>query len=82
MTTIPTDVQSLIEQELALGSYAGPEDVLRKALEALRSERESFSDDADTLAGIRRGLADSASGRYKTLDDFDRDFRQRHGLQQ
>jgi hypothetical protein len=77
--TIPTDIQSLIDQELALGHYAGPEDVLRRAMEALRNEREATGD-AETLAGIGRGLADSAAGRYKTLEDFDRDFRARHGI--
>jgi hypothetical protein len=34
----------------------------------------------DSLAAIREGLADIEAGRFKTLEEFDRDFRQRHGL--
>ena len=38
-----------------------------------RAEQES-------LAAIRRGLADVAAGRTMSLEEFDRDFRQRHAI--
>lgn len=34
----------------------------------------------DDLAAIREGLADVKAGRTKSLEEFDRDFRLRHGL--
>ena len=33
-----------------------------------------------SLTAIREGLADVDAGRITPLDEFDRDFRQRHGL--
>jgi len=39
-----------------------------------RAEQES-------MAGLRDALADVEAGRTKTLDEFDRDFRKRHGLE-
>ena len=81
MSTISPEIQSLIDREMAVGNYASEEDVLRQAMEALRSEREALcSDEEETLAGIRRGLADIAAGRSKTLEEFDRDFRARKGI--
>ena len=35
----------------------------------------------DTIAAIREGLEDVAAGPTKTLAEFDRDFRQRHGIE-
>ena len=34
----------------------------------------------ETLAAIREGLADVEAGRTIPLEDFDRDFRQRHDI--
>jgi hypothetical protein len=45
--------------------------------EALAQWRE----EQETLAAIREGLADVEAGRTKSLEEFDRDFRQRHGIQ-
>lgn len=35
----------------------------------------------ETLAAIREGLADIEAGRTTPLEDFDREFRQRHGIE-
>lgn len=35
----------------------------------------------ETLAAIREGLADIEAGRMTPLEDFDREFRQRHGIE-
>lgn len=44
--------------------------------EALKRWRE----EQVSLAAIREGLADIEAGRTKSLEDFDRDFRKRHGI--
>jgi hypothetical protein len=61
-----------VEKQLASQSTSrmSPEE----ALAAWREEQE-------TLAAIREGLEDVATGRTKSLEDFDRDFRQRHGIE-
>ena len=51
--------------------------VLMSPEEALVLWRE----EQETLAAIREGLEDVAAGRTKTLEAFDRDFRQRHGIE-
>jgi hypothetical protein len=43
------------------------------------SSLEQVSSREETPAGIKRALADSAAGRFKSLEEFDRDFRARHG---
>ncbi len=45
-----------------------------QALALWREEQES-------LAAIRDGMADVNADRTKPLEEFDRDFRQRHGLE-
>jgi len=67
------DVQRLIAKELSLGGYADEQDVLRHALTALADQRE-------TIAGIERGLSDVAAGRLTSREEFEHNFRARHGL--
>jgi PHD/YefM family antitoxin component YafN of YafNO toxin-antitoxin module len=38
------------------------------------------TDERQALAGIRRGLADVEAGRVKPLEEFEREFRARHGI--
>ena len=60
-----------LEKQLASKSsqLMSPEEVVA----LWRAEQES-------LAAIRRGLADVAAGRTMSLEEFDRDFRQRHAI--
>ena len=37
-------------------------------------------DELEAVAGIERGLADRDAGRGKSLADFERDFREKHGI--
>ena len=67
------DIRQSLAQELALGQYTDEQDVLRHALSALAEQRE-------TIAGIRRGVADIEAGRYESLEDYEREFRRRHNL--
>lgn len=45
-----------------------------EALALWRTEQQN-------LAGIREGLDDASARRTKTLEIFDHDFRQRHGIE-
>ena len=58
-------------------NLASEDIVLMSPEEALVLWRE----EQETLAAIREGLEDVAAGRTKTLEAFDRDFRQRHGIE-
>ncbi len=71
----PTGLASFhkfVERQLASEAI-----VLMSPEEALALWREEH----ETLAAIREGLEDVAAGRTKTLESFDRDFRQRHGVE-
>jgi len=74
-TSEATGLQSFhnfVQKQLASNSTSpmSPEE----ALAAWREEQA-------TLAAIGEGLEDIAAGRTKSLDDFDRDFRLRHGIE-
>lgn len=61
-----------------IGKQLAPEaTVLMSPEEALALWRE----EQEALAAIREGLDDVAAGRTKSLEEFDRDFRQRHGIE-
>ena len=80
MTTIPADIQTLIDQEMALGNYESQEDLLRHALIGLRSNREMRDYDDETIEGVQRGLADAAAGRLTPRAEFEREFRLRNNI--
>jgi putative addiction module CopG family antidote len=67
------DVWNEVQRQLATGTFASPDEVLREALAALRSR------DAEILA-IQEGIDDMEAGRVAPLDEFDRDFRRRNGI--
>ena len=63
----PPDVQQLIRQRMAEGSYSTEDDLLRDALRALESERQVVEADAEVVEGVRRGhgngrAADASQG--------------------
>jgi predicted transcriptional regulator len=65
------DFHQFVGQQLAnvTATPMSPEEAL-----AVWRERQ------ETLAAIREGLADVAAGRSRPFEDFDREFRERHGL--
>ena len=67
------DVWNEIQRQLASGSYASPDEVLREALAVLRF-RES------ELLAIQAGIDDMEAGRVTPFRDFDLEFRQRNSL--
>jgi hypothetical protein len=43
-------------------------------------ENSSEQEREETLQAIRQGFADIEAGRVRPFEDFDREFRQKHGL--
>jgi len=62
---LPADLQQRIDAQLALGGFAGPEDVLREAIDALERRQRG-------LVGLRSMVAvaeeDVAAGRVGPFD--------------
>ena len=75
MLTLSKEVDELLRREMASGAYANEDELLGQALRLLAERREA-------IAGIQRGLDDIAAGRTTPFEDFDRDFRARHGIGQ
>lgn len=67
------DVWSEIKRQLASGTFASPDDVLREALAALRSREEE-------VVAIQQGIDHMEAGRMMPIREFDREFRHRNGL--
>ena len=62
--SLSPEIESLIQQKLATGTYASEEAVLRAALAALDEHEE-------TVAAIGRGYDDFQAGRFQSLADAD-----------
>ncbi len=67
------DVWNEIQRQLASGSFASPDDVLREALAVLRSREQE-------VIAIQEGIDDLEADRIRPIREFDRDFRHRNGL--
>jgi putative addiction module CopG family antidote len=67
------DVWKEIQRQLASGSYATADEVLREALAALRSREQE-------VIAIQEGIDDMEAGRVLPMREFDREFRRRNGL--
>jgi hypothetical protein len=65
-----------IGQQLADGSQLTPEECLR----LWRVEHPTASELSESLIAVQRALAQAEEGKGKTLHEFDRDFRPRHGI--
>ena len=71
--SLPPEIDSLVQQKLATGTYASEEAVLRAALAALDEHEE-------TVAAVGQGFDDLQAGRFQSLDDADREFHKRHNI--
>jgi Arc/MetJ-type ribon-helix-helix transcriptional regulator len=65
------DVWDEIQRQIATGSFASHDDVLREALVALRFREEE-------VLAIPQGIDDMEAGRVMPLHDFDREFRRQN----
>jgi predicted transcriptional regulator len=70
---LPADLEQRINTRLQVESGSTVSDVLREALDALEARDEE-------LIAIRQGLEDLENGDVVSLEDFDREFRQRHNI--
>ena len=68
--TVPSDVQPKIDAILASGKFAGPDDVIRKAVDAL-AEREAF------IAEVQASFEQLEAAGGTSLDDFEREMLER-----
>lgn len=68
---ISKKVQNLVAAEMERRSYASPNEVLVKAMEALIEQQQA-------IEGIRRGLADVKAGRVRTREQADRQLRRKY----
>lgn len=67
------ELDRFLQEKLASGRYQSVEDVLKAAFRALREEEE-------TLVAISEGYEDFLAGRYRSLDEADAEFREKHGI--
>ena len=73
--SLTPELDRLVQEKLALGTYRSEEEVLQAALEALDAHERS-------VAAIAEGYADFQAGRFRSADDADVEFRARHNLPQ
>jgi predicted transcriptional regulator len=66
---IPSDLQPFVDEQLQLGCFQSVQQLVAEALQLLKAERD------ESLAGIRRGLADAAAGRVQPLAEAFADLR-------
>ena len=70
---ISKEVQDLVSAEMERRSYASPNEVLVKAMEALVEQQQA-------IEGIRRGLADVKAGRVRSRAQANREFRRKNRI--
>jgi len=70
---LPADLEQLVSEQIRLGSYQSPEDVLRDALRALAERNQD-------LAAIQSGIDDMEAGRVKSLSEVDSVIRKSLGF--
>lgn len=69
--------RGFIDEQLANGQA---DLALDEALARWEYENSSQEERTETIQAIQRGLADIEAGRVRPVEDFDREFRQKHGL--
>ncbi len=53
---------------------------LDEAIALWQLEHQTPEEEAESLVAIRQGFDDMYAGRTRPFDEFDREFRERHGL--
>ncbi len=70
--------KGFIDEQLANG---GADLTVDEALARWEYENSPEEEREETIQAIRQGFADIEAGRVRPIEDFDREFRQKHGLQ-
>ncbi len=68
-----SDVERLLREQMAAGNYESADDLMRDALQVLKTRK-------DDLAAIRAGLDDMQAGRTRPLADVADEIGRKHGL--
>jgi Arc/MetJ-type ribon-helix-helix transcriptional regulator len=77
----PQDLQKLVREQMTAGEYGSEDEFLRDALRALDEHRRTVVyDDPEVLAGIQRGLDEMKKGLGQPFEQFDAEFRAKHGI--
>jgi Arc/MetJ-type ribon-helix-helix transcriptional regulator len=71
-TELPLDLQQMVDNQLATGLYANPEEVLREAMQLLVEQRSAIDD-------VMASAKDFDHGRVQPLDVVVDAIRRRHG---
>jgi len=71
--SLPPELNQWVQQKIESGVYSSEEAVLRAALSALDDREE-------TVVAIQEGYEDFQAGRFRGLEEADRDFRQKHQI--
>lgn len=74
MTTISSDLEQFVQQEVASGRFSDRNAVIAHALALLRRDRD------EAVAGIEAGLQDAAHGRTQPLQTAFDDLRREFGI--
>ena len=69
--------RGFIDEQLKNG---GADPTLEEALARWEYENSPEEEREEALRAIRRGLEDMYAGRTRPFEEFDREFRERHGL--
>jgi hypothetical protein len=69
--------RAYIDEQLTNG---GAEMTLDEALIHWEAEHQTDSEKEDTLRAIEQGFSDITAGKTRPFEDFDREFRAKHGL--
>ncbi len=67
------DLDQRVRDKLSAGQYASEEEVLREALKLLDEHDE-------TLAAVSEGFEDVRSGRSRSFEEADTEFRRKHNI--
>ena len=70
---VSPEIERRIHEQMALGQYSSPEDLLLDALAALAERR-------DDIAAIQAGIDDMEAGRMRPLEEVDAEIRAKHGF--
>jgi hypothetical protein len=73
----PRAFRDFLDAKLANGD---PRLSLDEYIQLWHDENSSQEDREETLRAVRQGLADIESGRVRPFEEFDREFRTKHGL--
>ena len=72
----PPDVQKLVRDRMADGTYTSEDDLLRDAIAArsTMSGASVINEDGELIEGVRRGLEQMNRGLGRPFEEFDAEF--------